>query len=405
MFLIGNYVGEEKIFVMTTYGLLLNSFFGYFIGWLVSCAIRFYQCRVLSNDEFKIFIGTLKFFVIMSPMFVLFFTKVRMIIIFTIFGFIIIITIILNFLYSGNVEKRLRKLLTMNENKDKMTLSKQRIFIPILPDGFNKSAKSFEYKWQEKLSFNLKYFEKYKKVIFQKFNLEGKWFGFWVDGENENVVTRYSMECVSTECPIYSVISFGDMSATQVLIDCEESYFSEFTPGNFVPNDNFKLKRNFGSNHYYVNVKISFLMEDGLYFPDMNVVGVIDNGASSVNCSKIVFDDLEKRILVGKPWKSCGSYKGNILIAGNTTLSIPNVFIKQTKHEKANDRRYILLGNKGFLFTREYYQTFNEHNIPKLKILGKNENLVVKIKTKAKKGKMSSKRSDCIKKIEAEDFF
>ncbi len=60
---------------------------------------------------------------------------------------------------------------------------------------------------------NYKHFLKYRDIIFKKFNLELKWFGFWIDKNGQEcTLVNQTMEGVSVRVPLCSIISYGTSS-------------------------------------------------------------------------------------------------------------------------------------------------------------------------------------------------
>ena len=83
------------------------------------------------------------------------------------------------------------------------------VTIPIFPNGFQPKQEKYEYDYQKKLDLNLKYFLENRSRIIEKHDLLDTWFGFWMEDENEKVVTGFSDKCVISSCPFHAVITYG----------------------------------------------------------------------------------------------------------------------------------------------------------------------------------------------------
>jgi hypothetical protein len=79
----------------------------------------------------------------------------------------------------------------------------------LLPDGFDPNATKYKYDWEKQLRENLDHYLENKHCVLQK--QSEKWFGYWLDSENEPQVTfKSAFISVSTYCPPEALISFAD---------------------------------------------------------------------------------------------------------------------------------------------------------------------------------------------------
>lgn len=227
----------------------------------------------------------------------------------------------------------------------------------------------------DKYQKNQHYFSEHKEELVGQYL--GRWFGVYHENSKPIVVCGRSRRNVMNKCPAGSIITFGTVQ-DHVFVRKSVKYFKSFgshsVPSNTVDDKYRELAAVFSSeNHYYVDCELSFLKDDGTRTEPVKTIAVIDSGSDDLSMSTkcipsgdLVYEGEDETKCYDVILKLFGD-DGEKPLEKHCKISLIG-----STHEKANDQGIVLLGNEGFLFDMNYFQTFVD-DVPTFNLLREGE--------------------------------